>query len=102
MATQTDDALEPALFRLTGSHGLRWLTSVAAAIITAAWVFDTTAGAAQRLAWLMERARPACLHGGITNEELHDLAARELETSTSKKDALRSVVALCQAKLRTG
>ena len=102
VATQTDNSLEPLLFRLSWSYGLRWLTSVAAAIVTAIGVFDTTAGAGQRVAWLMERARPACIHSGITNEELHDLVRVELQASGSKKDALRTVVTLCQTKLRRG
>jgi hypothetical protein len=50
----------------------------------------------------MEMARPACIHSGITNEEFHQLVRNEVETGTSKKDALRTIVALCQAKLRVG
>ncbi|SDR41488.1 hypothetical protein SAMN05444161_3682 [Rhizobiales bacterium GAS191] len=81
-------------------EGLRWFASFAAALITAIWVFDATAGAAQRVSRLMEMARPACIHSGITNEELHDLVERELEASASKKDAFRAVVTRCQGKPR--
>jgi hypothetical protein len=93
---------EPPLFRrIFRSGGLRWLASIGAALITAVWVLDTTAGAAQR-AWLMERARPACFHGGITNEELDHMVRHELEAGASKKDALHTVVTLCRAKLGVG
>jgi hypothetical protein len=71
-------------------------------MITAIGVFDATAGAAQRVARIMEMARPACDHTGITNEELHDLVRQEVEAGTSKGDAVRTVVTLCQAKLRAG
>jgi hypothetical protein len=91
----------PFLRRIFRSGGLRWLTSIGAALITAVWVLDTTAGAAQR-AWLMERARPACIHGSITNEELDHMVRHELEAGASKKDTLRTVVTLCQAKLGMG
>jgi hypothetical protein len=101
LATQTDNSPEP-IFRLSWSYGLRWLTSVAAAVVTGIWAFDTTAGAAQRVAWLMEKARPACIHSGITNGELHDLASLQLQASGSKKDALRTVVTLCQAERPSG
>jgi hypothetical protein len=80
------------------SYRLRWLASVFAAVITAAWVFNTTAGAAQRLAWLMERARPACMHNGMSNEELHTVAEYELGVARSRHDALRAVISVCEAR----
>jgi hypothetical protein len=61
-----------------------------------------TAGAAQREARLMEMARPACAHSGITNDELRHAVRGELEAGTNKKDALSNVVTLCQAKPRLG
>ena len=99
---KTDNLAELPFFRLTWSYNLRWLTSIAAAVITAILVFDATAGAAQRMAWLIEKARPACTHSGITNAELHALASEELDLRTSKKDALRALVTLCQARLANG
>jgi hypothetical protein len=58
--------------------------------------------AAQREARLMEMARPACAHSGITNDELRHAVRGELEAGTNKKDALSNVVTLCQAKPRLG
>ena len=52
--------LEPQLFGQRWSIAWRWLASVTGAALTAFWVFETTAGTHQ-LAWLMERARPACI-----------------------------------------
>jgi hypothetical protein len=100
---QIDNSPEAPFSPLTfRSDGLRWLACITAALITAMCVFDTTAGAAQRVARLMEMARPACNHSGITNEELHDLVWHEVEAGTNKKDALRAVVIRCQTKLRVG
>jgi hypothetical protein len=82
----------------SSSKALRWLTSVAAAIMCGIWVFDVTARAALRESRLMEMARPACSHSAITNEELRDLVRHELEGGSSKKDALGTLVALCLAK----
>ncbi|SDR63919.1 hypothetical protein SAMN05519103_09182 [Rhizobiales bacterium GAS113] len=61
-----------------------------------------TASAAQREARLMEMARPACIHSGITNDELRHAVRGELEAGTNKKDALRTIVTLCQANARLG
>jgi hypothetical protein len=77
------------------SYRLRLLAAIGAAVTTAAWVFDTTAGAAQQLAWLMERARPACMHGRMSNEELHSVAVYELGVAPSKHDALRAIISQC-------
>jgi len=97
-----DEPLEPPVFGSRWSNGLRWLTSLGGAAFTALCVLDATAGANQRLAWLMERARPACIHSRISNKELHSYAKRELDASGSKKDALRALVTLCQATPRAG
>ena len=99
---KTDKSSDLPFFRLTWSFGFRWLASITAAMITAALVFDATAGAAQRMAWLIERARPACAHSGMTNAEIHGLAGQELEARIDKREALRSLVALCQARLQSG
>jgi hypothetical protein len=92
----------PSFRRIFRSDGPRWLASFGAALFTGIWVFDTTAGAAQRVARLMDMARPACIHSGITNEELHEVVTHALVGGSSKKDALRAVVTLCQTKLRVG
>jgi hypothetical protein len=97
-----EEPLEPPLLGRGSSIGIRWLASLAGAAVTAVWVFDTTAGAYQRAAWLMERARPACVHSSIGNEELHRVVEQELEANGSKKDALRAIVARCQSNLRAG
>jgi len=93
------NSLEARLFR--GSGGLRWLGSVAAGLISGIWVFDITAIAAQRESRLMEMARPAC-HSSVTNEELRNLVRDQLGSGVSKKDALRTVLSLCQTKTRSG
>lgn len=87
---------EPPLRRSAGAEGFGWIASLVAAFLTAVWVFDSTAGAAQRVARLMEMARPACNHTHISNEELHDLAQRELAVSASKSDALQAIVMRCR------
>ena len=61
-----------------------------------------TANAAQREARLMEMARPACIHSGITNGELRGAVRGELKAGTNKIDALSNVLALCQSKSRLG
>ncbi|SDR59457.1 hypothetical protein SAMN05519103_06427 [Rhizobiales bacterium GAS113] len=61
-----------------------------------------TASAAQREARLMEMARPVCIHSGITNDELRHAVRGELEAGTNKKNALRTIVTLCQANARLG
>jgi hypothetical protein len=95
---QRQKPLEPQLLG-PWSIAWRWLASLTGAALTAVWVFDTTAGAHQ-LAWLMERARPACLHSSLSNEELHQVAEQQLAASPSKRDALRNVIGHCQANLR--
>ena len=57
-----------------------------------------TASAAQREARLVEMARPACFHIGITNHDLHQLVRYEIQAGASKRDTFRAVVTLCQAK----
>jgi hypothetical protein len=99
---QMDTPLQPLLIRRKCSYGLRWLACVAAAAIAGCLAFDSTVGAAQRFAWLMERARPACIHSGIPNEELHRLALHELQAEASKGKALLAVIASCHAKFRAG
>lgn len=89
----------PLTFR---SDELRWFACIMASLITAMCVFDTTAGAAQRVARLMEMARPACDHSAIANKELRDLVWHEVEAGTSKKDALRAIVIRCLTKIRVG
>jgi hypothetical protein len=92
------------------SYRLRLLAAIGAAVTTAAWVFDTTAGAAQQLAWLMERARPACMHGRMSNEELHSVAVYELgwrQASTmpfvpSYRSAIPDLTALAPPTLSSG
>jgi hypothetical protein len=98
---RSEEPLEPPLFGQGWSKGIRWVASLGGAAITAIWVLSTTAGANQRVVWLMERARPACAHSQIDNEELHAAAQHELETGSSKQDALRAIVNLCQARLRS-
>jgi hypothetical protein len=98
-----DVSLEVPIFQdASSSKALRWLTSVAAAIICGTWVFDVTALAALRESRLMEMARPACTHSAITNEELRNLVRHEVEGGASKKDALGTLVAVCRAKPRAG
>jgi hypothetical protein len=99
---QREEPLEPPLFGPGWSNGLRWLASLAGAAFTAFCVLSATAGANQRVAWLMDRARPACAHSSMGNEELHRVAERELKASGSKRDALRAIVTLCQAQLQAG
>ena len=96
---QREKQLEPKFFRQRWSLAWRWLASLTGATLTAFWVFETTAGAHQ-LAWLMERARPACLHASLSNEELYHVAEQELATSPGKKVALRNIIDHCQASLR--
>ena len=95
-----EEPLEPTIFGERLSRGIRWLASLGGAAATAVWVLDTSAGANQRLVWLIERARPACAHSITNKEELHRFARTELAASDSKEEALRSLVALCQTKLR--
>jgi hypothetical protein len=59
-----------------------------------------SAKAAQRESRLVEMARPACGHTGITNEELRRFVRNEYNTGTDKQNTLRTVVALCQANPR--
>jgi hypothetical protein len=99
---QREEPLEPPLFGPGWSNGLRWLASLGGAAFTAFCVLNATAGADQRIAWLMERARPACAHGSMGNEELHRVAQHELMASNSKQDALRAIVTLCQTKFQDG
>jgi hypothetical protein len=98
---QIDYSTEAPLFRKRPrSDGLRWFVSIIAALISAIWVFTMTAKAAQREARLMEMARPECIHSGVTNRELRHLVRGEIEAGTEEQEAVRSVVTLCQAKLR--
>ena len=92
---------EPALRRKAGAEGLGWIASLVASFLTAVWVFDSTAGAAQRVARLMEMARPACSHTRISNEDLHDLVQHELAVSASKSEALQAIIAQCREGFRT-
>jgi hypothetical protein len=98
---QKEDPLEPPLFGQNLSKAIRWLASLAGAAATAIWVLSTSAGANQRLVWLMERARPACAHSVANKEELHRFARDQLAANDTKEDALRALVTLCQTKLRT-
>jgi hypothetical protein len=97
---QKEEPLEPPLFGQNLSNAIRWLASLGGAAATAIWVLSTDAGANQRLVWLMERARPACDHSIANKEELHRFARDQLAANDTKEDALRALVALCQAKLR--
>ncbi len=82
------------------SDALRWFVSITAALIAAIWVCGLTARAAQREARLVEMARPDCIHNGVTNKELRHLVRGEVEAGSDEKDAVRTVVNLCQAKQR--
>jgi hypothetical protein len=93
-----EEPLEPPILRNGFPFSVRWVASLGGAALTAFWVFDTTAGAQQRMAWLMERARPACIESGVNREELHRLAARELDAGLGKRSALEAVVAMCHAR----
>ena len=93
-----EEPLEPPILRNGFPFSVRWLASLAGAALTAFWVFDTTAGAQQRMAWLMERARPACVESGVNREELHRLASLELDAGLGKESALEAVVATCHAR----
>ena len=42
----------------------------------------------------------ACLHSGLSNGELHQVAEKELAASPSKKHALRNIIDHCQGGLR--
>lgn len=90
---------QPQFFGQSWSIAWRWLASLTGATLTAFWVFETTAGAHQ-LAWLMERARPACLHSSLNNEELHQVAEQELAANPDKKKALRNIIDHCLASMR--
>ena len=90
----------PHLRHAPRSDALRWLVSITAALIAAIWVCGMTARAAQREARLVEMARPDCIHNGVTNKELRHLVRGEVDAGTDEKEAVRSVVTLCQAKQR--
>jgi hypothetical protein len=66
---------------------------------SASAMFIIAAKAAQSEARLMEMARPACAHTGITNKELSRIVRSEYKVGASKKDTLRAIVTLCQANL---
>jgi hypothetical protein len=98
---QIDYSAEAPLFRTAPrSDALRWFVSITAALISALWVCSMTAKAAQREARLVDMARPDCIHSGVTNKELRHLVRGEIGTGTNEEDAVRTVVNLCQAKLR--
>jgi hypothetical protein len=82
------------------SDALRWFVSVTAALIAAIWVCGMTASAAQREARLVDMARPACIHSGVTNKELRHLVRGEVDAGSDENETVRSVVNLCQAKQR--
>ena len=88
----------PHLRAVPKSDALRWFVSITAALISAIWVCGMTARAAQREARLVEMARPDCIHSGVTNKELRHLVRGEMDAGTDEREAVRSVVILCQAK----
>ncbi|MBV8428144.1 MAG: hypothetical protein JOZ88_12965 [Hyphomicrobiales bacterium] len=88
------------LRRAPKSDALRWFVSITAALVAAIWVCGMTARAAQREARLVEMARPDCIHSGVTNKELRHLVRGEVDIGANEREALRSVVTLCQAKQR--
>ena len=98
---QIDCSAEAPPFRpAQRSDALRWSVSITAALISAIWVGMLTATASQREARLVDLARPDCIHSGVTNKELRHLVRGEMEASTDEKQTVRSVVTICQAKLR--
>jgi hypothetical protein len=98
---QIDYTVElPDLRKAPRSDALRWFVSITAALIAAIWVCGMTARAAQREARLVEMARPDCIHSGVTNKELRHLIRGKVDAGRDEKEAVRSVVNLCQAKQR--
>lgn len=98
---QIDYTVEAAhLRKAPRSDALRWFVSITAALIAAIWVCGMTARAAQREARLVEMARPDCIHSGVTNKELRHLIRGKVDAGRDEKEAVRSVVNLCQAKQR--
>jgi hypothetical protein len=97
---QIDYTAEAPHLRRAPADALRWFVSITAALIAAIWVCGMTARAAQREARLVEMARPACIHSGVTHKELRHLVRGEVDAGTDEKEAVRSVITLCQAKQR--
>jgi hypothetical protein len=84
---------------LVGSQ--RWLVTTSfvtvGLVVSGSIMLIIGARAAQSEARLMEMARPACSHSLSTNEELRRLVRSEYKVATSKKDAIRAILAHCQA-----
>ncbi|SED75989.1 hypothetical protein SAMN05444161_3935 [Rhizobiales bacterium GAS191] len=79
------------------SRAIAWL-AVAAIATSGSSALVIVARGAQREARLVEMARPACDHAGITNEELHRLVKYGYRSGASKKEALQTVISLCREK----
>jgi hypothetical protein len=79
------------------SLAIAWMVALVAAS-SSSTLLVISARAAQREARLVEMARPACDHAGITNRELHHLVRSEYGSKITKKDALNAVVERCMSK----
>jgi hypothetical protein len=77
------------------SRAPAWLAAAGVALCGSA-ALVIAANGAQREARLVELARPACEHMGATNEELHRLVKYGYQFGASKKEALHTVITLCQ------
>ncbi len=96
-------ALERALAR-SERRRLSWaiVGVVLFAVASGSILVLVAARAAQREARLVEMARPACDHAGLTNRELHRLVRSEYQAGADKKDAFYAVLERCLVKREAG